>query len=195
MFSDFDPKKLRPMLSAGAQQWLDQISWPKAPRVNGDFSLILPAWTNREPDYRSEVLPTLSLMGEVDFEQGLNYQQKLRVSSIRSHVMYSNMSWYLPDLFIRRPEGSLLAEHRSDDRTRDFYWHVSSTVDVGAVRPLLAPDAQKVFELFTFTEPPIIDAELWGRSHDQARTGFKGRVALTNFTFRGEAISGLQTSV
>jgi hypothetical protein len=195
IFSNVDPKKLMPIVPAEARQWLDQFSWSKPPRVNGEISLVLPAWTNREPDYRSEVLPGLSLNAEVDLEQGANYQQKLQVSSIRSHVIYSNMSWYLPDLFIRRPEGSLLAEHRSDDRTGDFYWHVSSTVDVGAIRPLLAPDAQKVFELFTLTEPPVLDAELWGGAHDEERVRFKGRAALTNFTFRGKAISGLQTSL
>src|SRR5262249_7130942 len=172
--ANFDPKNLRPIFPAGAQQSLDQFSWQKPPLVNGDISLVLPAWTNQQPDYGSEVLPTLSVNGLVDFEQGFVYQQKLQVSSIRSHVIYSNLSWDLPDLFLRRPEGSLAAEHRDNGRTRDFYWHIASTIDLKVVRPLLRPEEQEVLDLFTLTQPPAIDAEIWGRYHDQERTKFKG---------------------
>jgi len=195
IFSDFDLKKLRPILPVGAQQWLDQVSWRKGPRINGEISLVLPTWTNRQPDYSSEVLPSLSLNGEVDLQQGGNYQQKLQVSSLRSHIIYSNRMWYLPDLTIGRPEGILRGEHLADARTRDFYWHVASTIDVRAVRPFLGAEAQKGFDLFTFTQPPVIDAEIWGRYHDPERTKFQGKLGLTNFTFRGQALSGLQTSL
>ena len=40
----------------------------------------------------------------------------------------------------------------------------------------------------------MIGVEIWGRGHEPERTGIKGRVALTNFTFRGESASGLQTA-
>src|SRR5206468_6383697 len=49
--------------------------------------------------------------------------------------------------------------------------------------------------LFTITQPLVLDAEIWGRSSAPERTGFKAQVALTNFTFRGESISGVQTGV
>jgi len=44
------------------------------------------------------------------------------------------------------------------------------------------------------TEPPHLNAEIWGRFHEPDLVGFKGAIACTNFTFRGESISGLQTS-
>jgi hypothetical protein len=193
--SDFDPQKIAPVLPGGAQQLLKQVSWKQAPRLNGDLAVVLPAWTNGQPDWNGEVLPTLQLNGQVDLDQGVTYQKELQVSSAHSHFIYSNLCLHLPDLTIRRPEGSLRAEHRADGRTKDFYWHVASTVDVRAVRPLLERKQQEAFDLFTFTKPPVIEAEIWGRSHAPERTGFKGRVALTNFTFRGESLSGLQTSL
>src|SRR5206468_8275707 len=79
------------------------------------------------------------------------------------------------------------------ERSKDFYWHITSTLDPRIVRPLLDREQQPVFDLFTLTQPPSIDAEIWGRLDDPERTGLKARVALTNFTFRGESISGLQT--
>jgi hypothetical protein len=193
--SDFDLQKIAPVLPPAAQQWLKQVSWKRAPRLYGDLSVVLPDWTNRQPDWSAEVLPTLRSSGVVDFDQGVAYQQKLQASSAHSHFIYSNLSLHLPDLTIIRPEGRLRAEHRADGRTKDFYWHVTSTVDVQAVRPLLNSQAQETFGLFTFTRPPVIEGEIWGRSNAPERTGFKGRVALTNFTFRGQSISGLQTSL
>jgi hypothetical protein len=45
------------------------------------------------------------------------------------------------------------------------------------------------------TQPPIIEAEVRGQFQNQERTGINGRVALTNFTFRGQTFSSLQTAV
>ena len=191
--SDFNPQRIATVLPAGAQHWLDQISWKRPPRLKGDLVLVLPAWTNHQPDWRGEVLPTLWLNGEFNLDQGATYQQTLQVASASSHFTYSNMCWHLPDLIIRRPEGELQAEHRADDRTKDFYWRLTSTVDVGIVRPLLGQDQRAALDLLTFTVPPVVDAEVWGSSKDPQRTGFNGHVALTNFTFRGVAITGVQT--
>ncbi len=47
----------------------------------------------------------------------------------------------------------------------------------------------------TFTNPPVIGVEIWGHGQELERIGLKGRVALTNFTFRGESASGLQTAL
>src|SRR6266404_3337229 len=49
--SSVDPHQLAPLLTEGAQQWLGQYSWQKAPQVTAEVSLNLPAWTNRHPDW------------------------------------------------------------------------------------------------------------------------------------------------
>ncbi|HXJ74013.1 MAG TPA: hypothetical protein VNM37_14225, partial [Candidatus Dormibacteraeota bacterium] len=147
--SDFDPQKIEAVLPLPAQRWLNQFSWNSPPRLKGDLAVVLPAWTNRQPDWRAEVLPTLQLHGEFNAERGGVYQKKLQLSSARSHFTYSNMCWHLPDLVLTRPEGAVSAEHRANDVTRDFYWRVASTVDVRAVRPFLQREQQAAFDLFT----------------------------------------------
>ena len=191
--SDVDPHKLASFLPEGAQRLLEPASWPEPPRLGGSLSLVLPAWTNRQPDWRAEVLPTLRLEGEVKLEHGGNYRG-VAVTTAQSHILYSNWVWRLPDLKITRPEGRLEAVHEADSRTGDFYFHIDSTVDVRALRPLLEAEEQKGLDYFTFTQPPSLEAEIRGNWHDLERIGLKGRAELTNFTFRGETASALQTA-
>ena len=66
--SDFDAQKISPFLKEEGRHWIQQYSWEQPPFVEGDGALVLPAWTNRQPDWRGEVLPTLSLQG--DFKAG-----------------------------------------------------------------------------------------------------------------------------
>jgi hypothetical protein len=192
--SDLDPHRLAPLLPEEAQRWLEQFSWPRPPRINGEIAGTLPAWTNREPDWRAEVQPTLQLRGEVELEQGGTYRQ-IQVIAAHSHFSYSNLCWHLPDLSLTRPEGTLRAEHKANEDTKDFYWRISSTLDPAILRPLLDEPAQRAFDLFTFAGAPALEAELWGRGHEPEQTGFRGHVALSNFTFRGEAFTDLDTQV
>jgi len=192
--STFDPHRIASLLPETGRYWLSQVDWERPPRLAGNLSLRLPAWTNRQPDWQGEVLPTLSLASELDFPTGASYQKKLQVSTAHSHLLYSNLTWRLPDLEFSRPEGRVRAEHWADERTQRFYWRISSTVDLRSALPILDDEIRGVFDLFTFTQAPAIEAEVWGRYHEPTELGFKGNVALTNFGFRSEAISGLQAS-
>jgi hypothetical protein len=192
--SDVDPRDLGPALPEETHSALEAVSWPQPPKLKGDVKLVLPAWTNREPDWRTEVQPTLRFQGEVKLARGGAYRG-VNVSALQSHVAYSNLVWRLPDLTVLRPEGTLEAALEADERTGDFYAHVSSTLDPRIVRPLLDEEQQQGLDLLTFTNPPVIGAEVWGHAHEPERTGLKARVALSNFTFRGESASGLLTGL
>ena len=194
LFSDLDPHRLAPFLPQNARDLLSQVSWPKPPELNADLSIVLPLWTNLPTDWLAELEPTLQLQGEVNFQQGLAYRQ-LQASSLHSHVVYSNQGWYLPDLTLVRPEGRLQAQHRGNHRTRDFYLRLSSTLDPHILRPFLEPSAQEGFDLFSFSQPPAVEAEVWGRFHQADQTRVQGSVAWTNFSFRGQDISSLRTQV
>lgn len=191
--SNFDPKNLGSVLPKDGREWLEQFSWEQAPLVQGDVSLVLPAWTNRQPDWRAEVLPTLLLAGQFDLPRGGVFQRKLELTAAHSHLSYSNRTWHLPDLTVARPEGRLVLEHRADELAKTFYWHAVGAVDVRCVRPFLAEEPARAFDLLTFTQPPSLDFEIWGQGRDNARIGARGQLTLTNFTFRGESLSELQT--
>ena len=192
--SNVDPHRLAPVLPEGARSWLAPFVWDQPPELTAEASLVLPAWTNRQPDWRAEVQPTLRLQGEFKLEHGGAYRG-VTIAAARSHIAYSDLVWRLPDLKVSFPEGTLEAACEADDRTKGFYFRISSTLDVRVLRPLLEPGQKRGLDLFTLSAPPVIDAEIWGHGHEPERTGIKGRVALTNFTFRGESISGLQTAL
>jgi hypothetical protein len=186
--SDFDVQKASPFLTTGGREWFQrqQITWEKPPLAHAVGSVILPEWTNRHPDWRGEVLPTLWLQG--DFKVGPASYRQVAVTSAQSYFAFSNVTWTLSDLVAKRPEGTIKLGMISNDRTKEFYFHVISDVDVNCVRPSLSANVQKVMDKIEFTRPPVLDAEIWGHGwHDAARLGFRARVAATNFSFRGES--------
>lgn len=189
--SDFDPHQIAGLLPESARFWLEQIAWQKAPRLQADVSLVLPPWTGGGPGWQQELQRSLSVSGQFELASGAVYHQ-VQVASARSHFSYSNLCFDLPDLTLTRPEGGVAAMHHSDERTHRFYWRLSSTIDPQALRPLLEPEQQRAFELFTLTQPPWVQAEIWGRSHAPEETGVRGQIAVTNFSFRGESVSALQ---
>ena len=191
--SNFDVQKISPLLTEKARRWLGKFSWNNPPVVAGHGAVILPAWTNRQPDWRDEVVTTLRLAGEFAVTNGTYLG--LPADFARSHVTYSNRIWHLPDLEAGRPEGSLRLEHIADERTHDYYYRVHSTIDPRAVRPLLNTNQQRGLDLVTFSQPPVVDGEVWGRSFDYDRLGLKARVSLTNFSFRGETAGYLEASL
>jgi hypothetical protein len=192
--SNLDPHTLAPILVKGSEQWLAPFVWEQPPVLAGDLSLILPPWTNRPPDWRTDLLSSLRLRGDVNLEHGLTYRD-VGFSSARSHVIYSNSLWRLPDLTLTQPAGRLQADLESDQRTKDFSARIRSTLDVRALRPALGRGADQVLDLFTFTEPPVLEADVHGRWDALDSIGVQGRASLTNFTFREQAISGVQTAV
>jgi hypothetical protein len=193
--SDFDGQKISPLLTPFAREWLANYSWKSPPQIVGEGALILPAavWTNRHPDWRGETRPTLRLSGQFHVVDGAF--RGVQALTADSHFSYSNLCWRLPDLVARRREGILTVFHESNERTKDFYFRVHSTIDPGAVRPLLATNEQRVFNFFSVTQPPVVDGEIWGRWHDHERIHARAHVTATNFTVRDVAAEAFQTDL
>ena len=192
--SDADPRQLTPALPESAAQWAAQLAWNQPPRLSAKVELVLPPWTNWPPDWRAQIQPTLRVKGQFQAPQGGAYKE-LSVTSLQCHFTYSNQCWRLPDLLITRPEGQLIASYAEDPLTQQFCWRVAGSVDPRAARPLLGPGERDGLDFFTFTQPPVIEAEVRGLRRDPKQLGIRGRVALTNFTFRGESADSLQTGL
>jgi len=103
--TDVDAHKISPLLPEGAQYWLDQFSWGKAPDLQAEVALVLPVWTNRQPDWRLEIQPSMVLSGFFQIGQGGAFRGA-PADTAQSHFSYSNMVWRLPDLIAIPPEGS-----------------------------------------------------------------------------------------
>jgi hypothetical protein len=192
--SSCDPHGLAGVLSTNTQRWLTKYSWETPPKVTAEGALRLPAWTNRHPDWRGEVLPGVSMQGR--FEVGPGAYLGVPFSSAQSPFTLTNMIWRLPELKVARPEGTLEGVYESDQRTRDFHWQLLSTIDPKIARPLFQTEQQqRAFDFVQLSAPPVVEAEVWGRWGDVERIGAAGRLAATNFTFRGERVKDCVTGV
>ena len=80
----------RPLLTEGAQRWLAPYSWEQPPELKGEVSLVLPAWTNRQPDWRAEVQPTLRLQGEFKIEHGGAYRGRAGHRRPIAHLVFES---------------------------------------------------------------------------------------------------------
>ena len=191
--SNADPRQLTPFLPKSAAHWAAALAWNQPPSLAAKVALVLPAWTNRQPDWQAEIQPSLRVEGELEAPAGGAYKE-VSVSRAQCHFSYSNQCWQLAQLLITRPKGQkVVASYSEDALTRQFRWRLAGNLDPGAVRPLLGPEERGGLDFFTFTQPPVIEAEVCGVGADARLLGIWGRAALTNFTFRGESASSLQT--
>lgn len=191
---NFDVHKASDVMTEGGRRWLGQFSWSTPPEVSATAAATLPSWTNKAPDWRGEVLPTLSLSGRFEGTNGAGYKG-LEALSGSSHFIYSNMTWRLPDLVLNRPEGRLVAEHVANDRTRDYYWKLHSTIDPGIIRPLLKTNETRGLDLLELSSPPEIHAEVWGRFHRYDLLCARAHAVGTNLSFRGQSASRVEAQV
>jgi hypothetical protein len=191
--SDFDVHRVSPLLGENSQRWLAKYAWATPPHLAGSGAVILPAWTNRQPDWPAEVLPSLRLAAQLAITNGAYLG--VPVDWTTFHLSYTNQVWRLPDLVAGRPEGQLQLLHIADDNTHEYYFGIHSTIDVRALRPLLATNQQSGFDLFKFTQPPVIDGEVWGRWRENDRIGFQGHVVLPDFTFREQTATRFESTL
>ena len=191
---DFSLHNVFDLLTPKAQRWLRQYQWSEAPVVTGTARVTLPEWTNSEPDWRAEVRPTMMLNGQVT--SGPMSFRGVEIESVRSDLVYSNLTLRLPNLVARRPEGEVRLALRSHTGTQDFQFDFSSNIDPHAITPALEEEKQKKgFDYFSFETPPVVEGRVWGRWRERERTGFRASVAATNFTFRAQQVDGFTAGV
>lgn len=192
--TDFDPLKIAPALPDEARVWLGQFTWRAPPRLEGTARIVLPAWTNRAPDWEGAVLPTLALRGK--FVVGAGTFRGVPATSGRGPLLYSNFVWQLPGLHITRPEGVLAMSYTNNDLTHEYFFHIDSGIDLKALRPLVKNKAPRAaFDLVEFTGPARVAGSIIGNWEDDKTTAARLHVTVTNFSFRGQSISELDTGL
>jgi hypothetical protein len=181
-----DLHRLHGLFNEGGRRWLSQYGWEsnRPPRLDGEVGVVLPAWTNREPDWRGGVLPTLTVAADVTATNGSF--RGIAADTITGRISGTNRVWRVTDMVARRPEGEFRFSYAGDEATRDYHFRVRSDFDPRIARHLLTNKVQKVLDEFAFTAPPHFEGEVWGRWRDHSRSGVRGFLALTNVTFRGE---------
>jgi hypothetical protein len=192
--SDFDFHAVASLLTEKTRGRLADFSWTQPPSLQAGGSLILPAWTNRQPDWEDGVRPTVRLDGALAFTNGS--VRGAAIDSANTHFSYSNLVWRLPDLALARAKTKLALSGGEDDTTRNYRWHIRGALDPEVVRPFLtASNAARGLEILKFNEPLALDMTVNGRLYDYDSIAANGSVALTNFAVRGEVFGDVASAV
>ncbi|MBT5705275.1 MAG: hypothetical protein HOI66_03065, partial [Verrucomicrobia bacterium] len=190
---DFDVHRINHLLTPKGQRWLSSYQFEKPPAVQVKASVTLPKWDDPDPDWRGQVKPSMSLAG--NFNVGKAAFRNVPVQAASSSILFTNMTWRLPDLHVIRPEGEIFLNYRCDANTQDYHWKIKTLVNYDALYPLLSAGQTKGLKLFEFDQPVRTDGDIWGRWHSPELTRLKAQIATTNFTFRGVPIKSLQTEL
>src|ERR1043166_148736 len=191
--SDFDLHKITHLLTTHGQDFIRQFTWANPPRIRGDIAATLPVWTNRAPNWRGEVQPTVRINGHFEIEQGSF--RGVPALTAKSDFIYTNICWFLSDIHATRPEGDIHLELISNELTHDYQFRIFSRIDPTSIRPLLGTNEARGLDQFKLTGTPEIRGQIQGRWRDRDRTSFAGEVALTNFIFRGEQVDNFKTAL
>ncbi|MSU62003.1 MAG: hypothetical protein EXS31_06355 [Pedosphaera sp.] len=187
---DFDVQRIAPLLPPLSRKWLGQFGWTNPPLVSAEGSVILPSWTNSQPDWRGEVRRTVKLAGKM--QAGAGSFRGIGVSTARTTFIFTNETWNLPDLTVTRPEGGATIAYLWHMPTEDYHWGLESTIDPRALAPALQASQVRVLDMLTFSNAPRISGDIWGQWKNPESVGFRAQVNATNLTFKGETCDLLQ---
>ena len=192
--SCFDVHLLDPFLNERTRQRLGQISWSQPPSLQISGALVLPAWTNAQPDWRGEVPPTLRLSGRMAATNITVHGVTIESAQVRfSRAMNY---WNVSDLAIVQARTRLKLDGSEDDVTRNFHWQIRGAVDPESARPFLTDsNAANGLDLVKLAEPLVVDVVVSGRLFDWNSLAVNGRLALTNFTVRGQQFGDVAATV
>ena len=190
--SEIDPQRLAPVLPENIGPWLKQFQWETPPRLLGKISGTIPVGTNGTPGW-AEWNETLEIAAH--FSVGRFSFRGIPMLSAGSDVVYSNQSWFFPDLQISRPEGTGRVEFFHDERSLEYRCRIFSKLDPNAFRPLLGTNVAGMLDLVKLGAPPEIHAEIRGRRGRPETTEVTAEIGLTNIVFRGEAADFLKCSL
>lgn len=187
--SGIDIKKLSSLLPLQGRQVLSQFAWEKAPLAQADIRLVLPAWTNAEPNWQEEVLPTLLLQAHMEVEK--SSFRKIPVTSMSADLSYSNNVWRVPDVHWVSPGTDVKLSLLANDRSFDA--RVDGHIDPALFRSQLKPAEQEWFDRVSFAKAPKLSAFVRGDLGDLRSIGAEGNFSCDQFVVRGQEFSSLTT--
>ena len=190
----FDIKKLSHLLNTSEQRWISQIGYGKNPAAEVSFKVLLPTWTNPQPEWRGEWQTNLQLAGSLVLENTSFRGVRANLASVKFD--FTNQVWNVPSLHIRRTEGNFDVSAQANLASKGYRVKISSRIDPEALKPLFdAPEARQLFDLIKVGSPPVIDAEAFGDWNRLEEISVAGRVITTNLSFRGERFDHIQASL
>jgi hypothetical protein len=192
--SCFDPHAVYPLLTEKTVARLADFSWTQPPSLQIGGAVILPSWTNAQPDWNGTVRPTVRLDGELAFTNAT--VMGAQIDSARTHFSYLDMIWQLSDLAVAQEETRLEIGGFEDDVTKKYQWRIRGALDPESARPFLtAGNGARGLDIVQLADPLALDLNVSGRLYDYDGIVANGFLAATNFAVRGEHFGDVTTAV
>jgi len=188
---DGDLHAFRSALPESANSGLANFAWEKPPVIEFKARFPLPGQTVAADSVTASALSNLWFEGSI--ESGTGAVFKVPLARLSAQVEVTNSAWSLRRLEAWRPEGAVVAKGTGDIRSNDFHFEIETSMDLAALKPAI-PEAAKAFDLFEFSHPPRIQAEVRGRWGSPHELSARGSLSVTNFIFRSEPWGELQTT-
>ena len=183
---DFDAYRIEHLLDANTRREMSRFTFTALPKVRAGVALVLPEWTNSVKDWRATG-ESVTLAAHVDSPGGA-YRSATYLEA-KTDLTLTNGILRLRDLWARRPEGEVHLNYQVNPRSREFHWEGHAQVFPQAIEPLLErPEEKRILTNFTFTIPPRVEGEVWGRWGARQELAFRASAAATNFILRGEQL-------
>ncbi|MDW7979423.1 MAG: hypothetical protein RMH97_02515, partial [Verrucomicrobiales bacterium] len=191
--SNFDIRQLARLLPENTRQWLAKFDWASPPMLVGRGAAILPDWTSPQADWRTQFRAGLVASGR--FELGTVSYRGITADAAAGSFCYSNSCWHVPDLRVSFPSGTVLVNIVSSDLTRELRCHLEGPITPEILRPVLGESAARQLDLLVLTQPAHIELDMTSARGEKLPHTARGRIAITNFTFRSERISEFCTEL
>jgi hypothetical protein len=193
-FSSFDLSAITPLLPKKTAAQLGEISWTQPPVIHVGGSLILPAWTNQQPDWNGEIWPTLALASRISVANVSARGTTLDAAQVSFD--YARQVWNVSDLAVRSGKTRLEMSGIEENATKNFHGTLRGEIDLASARPFLTnTNALNGFNLVKLGEPFKFDAIASGNLSDASRLVASGHVALTNLFVRGQYFGSVASTV
>lgn len=183
---DFDVYRIQHLFHTNTQRELSRFTFNALPKARASVAVVLPSWTNRAPDWKA-VGDSVTLAAHVDSPGGA-YRGGTYLEA-NTDLTLTNGVLRLPNLWARRPEGEVHLAYTVNPRSREYHWAGRASVFPHAIEPLLdRVEDKRILTNFTFTVPPQVEGEVWGRWGARQEIGFRASAKATNFVLRGEQV-------
>ncbi len=184
--SAFDAHALKLFLPENMRGWLADVLWTQPPALAVNGSVRLPAWTNREPDWRELAGPTAQLHGGFACTNAVVRGRTVELA--RTHFDYADGIWNAPDLQLRSGRTRLEFSGSQSAVTDNFRGRLHGSIDTETVRTFLPTNiAEPLFQIVTVAEPVALDVTASGNWRRFENFMVTGQVAITNVAVREQA--------
>jgi hypothetical protein len=189
----FEFHRIGSLLTEKSRAWIDQFKWSAPPGLQMAGELRLPEWTNRQPDWRTEVKPTIKLDGAVAITNGSYRGITARRAATR--LAYTNHLWQLDALTLERPEGTLQATLQSHELTHDYRIHLKGRLHPSALESQLDEKGRRGLAYIQSESAPELEGEATGRWYERDRISARASLVWTNFSYRAQHMDRVEASL